>query len=111
MEAELKVSQFVYPAIFVKNEDIVAVNFPDLGITTDGESYEEAFLFAKDFLHAYILYALRCDVELPEPSFFADIDDKNIFNKVMLLDTLIFSNDLENKNLEESYDEDLFEDI
>ena len=93
----VKVSQYVYPAIFMKGENEVAVSFPDLGITTDGESYEEAFLFAKDFLHTYVLYALRCEEELPAPSFYSDIDDKNIFNKVMLLDTLIFSTDLEKK--------------
>lgn len=91
---KVEVEQFVYPAVFLKGEEEVAVSFPDLNITTEGESYEEAFLFAKDFLHSYILYALRCEVELPEPSFFVDIDKNNIFNKVMLLDTLIFSSDL-----------------
>lgn len=90
---EVKVSkliQFVYPAIFVKMENQVCVSFPDLGIVTDGESYEEAFLFAKDSLRVYCEYILNCDLEISEPSFFETIDEKNFLDKIMLIDAVVF---------------------
>ncbi|MDD2227598.1 MAG: hypothetical protein PHH71_03365 [Clostridia bacterium] len=92
-----KIKQFIYPAIFVKVEDQVSVNFPDLGITTDGESYEEAFLFAKDFLRVYCTYALKCDYEINMPSIYEDIDETNVFDRVMLIDAVIFPQDLKAK--------------
>lgn len=86
-----KLIQFVYPAIFVKVEDQICVSFPDLGIVTDGESYEEAFLFAKDSLRVYCEYILKLDLEISEPSFFENIDEKNFLDKVMLIDAVIFT--------------------
>lgn len=84
-----KLIQFVYPAIFVKGEDQVCVSFPDLGIITDGETYEEAFLFAKDSLRVYCEYALNCDLEISEPSYFEKIDKINFLDKVMLVDAVV----------------------
>ena len=39
--------QFLFPAIFYKEDDKYIVLFPDLNITTEAETAEEAFLFAK----------------------------------------------------------------
>ncbi|MDD2445704.1 MAG: hypothetical protein PHX09_02720 [Clostridia bacterium] len=83
--------QFVYPAIFVKGEGQVCVSFPDLGIVTEGESYEEAFLFAKDYLRVYCEYAIKCGLEISEPSLFETVDEINLPDKVMLIDAMILS--------------------
>ena len=68
-----EIHQFVYPAVFVQGEAEVVASFPDLGITTEGESFEEAFLFAKDFLRVYCSYALKFDLDINKPSFFTEI--------------------------------------
>lgn len=87
--------QFVYPAVFVKGPEEVVATFPDLGITTDGGSVEEVFLFAKDYLRVYCTYATKYDLDISRPSFFEEIATK--FNKdaVMLVDTVLFPKDLE----------------
>ena len=45
--------QFIYPAIFYIDEDETKVYFPDLDISTSGDNYDEAFLFAKELLKVY----------------------------------------------------------
>ena len=90
-----QIQQFLYPAVFVKGEEEVVASFPDLGITTDGSSVEEAFLFAKDYLRVYCTYALKYEMELSRPSFFEDTLAKNTKDAVMLIDAIIFPEDLE----------------
>ncbi|MDD4816202.1 MAG: hypothetical protein PHQ62_03605 [Clostridia bacterium] len=89
-----EIYQFVYPVIFVKGEDQVVATFPDLGITTDGFSFEEAFLFAKDYLRVYCTYAKKYEIDINQPSFFEDVANKNIMSNVMLIDTVLFPIDL-----------------
>ena len=88
-----EIHQFVYPAIFVKNKDEIVATFPDLGITTEGNSFEEAFLFAKDFLRVYCSYALRFGLEITKPSFFTEIKEQYKNDDTMLLDTILFPRD------------------
>lgn len=90
-----QIQQFLYPAVFVKGEDEVVATFPDLGITTDGSSVEEAFLFAKDYLRVYCTYALKYEIEINRPSFFEETLAKNNRDSVMLIDAIIFPEDLE----------------
>lgn len=61
---------FVYPAIFIKNEedDAYSVFFPDLDLTTDGAFMEEAFLYAKEVLKAYFGYIEKFDLDFNEPT-------------------------------------------
>ncbi|MBR4407244.1 MAG: hypothetical protein IKT27_02920 [Clostridia bacterium] len=89
-----QIQQFLYPAVFVKGEDEVVATFPDLGITTDGSSVEEAFLFAKDYLRVYCTYALKYEIEINRPSFFEETLEKNNRDSVMLIDAIIFPEDL-----------------
>lgn len=89
-----QIQQFLYPAVFVKGEDEVVATFPDLGITTDGSSVEEAFLFAKDYLRVYCTYALKYEIEINRPSFFEETLAKNNRDSVMLIDAIIFPEDL-----------------
>ena len=89
-----EIHQFVYPAVFVQGEAEVVASFPDLGITTEGESFEEAFLFAKDFLRVYCAYALKFDLDINKPSFFTEIVEQFKNEKPMLVDALLFPRDV-----------------
>lgn len=61
--------QYVYPAVFTKQEESVSVTFPDLpGCVTSAPTVEEGFITAKEAM-AQHLYTLEEDgVEIPEPS-------------------------------------------
>ena len=68
--------QFLFPAIFFKEEDRYTVLFPDLNITTDGETIEEAYLFAKDSLKVYCSYVEKFELEIDTPSKYELIAEK-----------------------------------
>ena len=67
--------QFLFPAVFFKDEDIFTVLFPDLNITTEGETVEEAYLFAKDrkiwFGNRYPKQIRRSSAKEPKRSSYA----------------------------------------
>jgi predicted RNase H-like HicB family nuclease len=83
---------FVYPAIFVKDEDedVYRVLFPDLELTTDGAFIEEAYLYAKEVLKAYFVYIQKYDLDYNLPTDFEKImsncERKDI---VMLVDAQV----------------------
>ncbi len=64
--------RFAYPAVFIKDRemDVYRVFFPDLGLTTDGDFMEEAFLFAKSALKEYFQYVEKFDLDYNLPSDF-----------------------------------------
>ena len=66
----MKKYQFVYPAIFIKDEDdgSYQVFFPYLNIYTSGKNITETFLYAKDLLKVYFSYALKYEVDYNKPS-------------------------------------------
>lgn len=80
---------YIYPAVFFKLDNEYKVLIPDLNLTTEGNSIEEAFLFAKDYLRAYCTYALKFDMEVNFPSKFEDTQKQNPKNTILLLDALI----------------------
>lgn len=92
--------QFVYPVVFIKGPNEVVATFPDLGITTDGTSFEEAFLFAKDYLRVYCAYALKFEIDINKPSLYEEIAEKNERDITMLIDAIIFPKDIEKQKLE-----------
>ncbi|MBQ8443727.1 MAG: type II toxin-antitoxin system HicB family antitoxin [Clostridia bacterium] len=63
---------FVYPAIFIKDDEdnSYKVLFPDLEITTDGQFVEEAFLYAKELLKAYFVAIMKYDLDFNMPTDF-----------------------------------------
>lgn len=85
---------FVYPAIFIKDEEdgVYRVLFPDLDLTTDGSFVEEAFLYAKELLKAYFTYVEKYDFDFNEPTDYELIkktcDEGDI---VMLIDAQVKS--------------------
>ena len=56
---------FVYPAYFVEGDSEVVVSFPDLELVIEGDTYEEAFLFAKNYLKEFFIYSLKYDYDIP----------------------------------------------
>lgn len=65
----MKKNQYVYPAIFICDEDgQYQVFFPDLDIYTDGKNLTEAYLYAKGLLQAYFAYAEKYEVEYNKPT-------------------------------------------
>lgn len=84
--------QFLFPAVFFKEDDKYIVLFPDLNITTEGDTVEEAFLFAKDSLKVYCSYVEKFDLEIDLPSTFESISAKNPKNLVMMIDCFVMPN-------------------
>ncbi len=84
--------QFLFPAIFYKEEDKYTVLFPDLNITTDGETVEEAYLFAKDSLKVYCTYVEKFELEIDTPSRFEEVLQKNPKQLVLLVDCFVLKN-------------------
>mgnify|MGYP005784310865 CR=1 FL=1 len=82
--------QYLFSAIFYKEDDKFIVLFPDLGITIDGDTIEDAYLFAKESLRVYCTYAEKFDIEIEMPSRFEDVLKKNPRDLVMLVDCLVW---------------------
>ena len=82
--------QYVYPAVFISQEDGSYTAFiPDLNLSTDGDTIEEAYLFAKDYLMVYFKYANKLDEDIPMPTKFETVLEKNKNAIVMLIDTIV----------------------
>ncbi len=87
--------QFIYPAIFYFDEDQTKVYFPDLDISTSGDNYDEAFLFAKELLKVYFMYVITNDLDFNFPSNYIDKANKCDKNqRVMLIDAFVSDQDL-----------------
>lgn len=80
---------YVYPAVFFNIDNQFQVLVPDLNLTTQGDTLEEAYLLAKDYLRAYCTYALKFDMEVEMPSTYDKIKNKYKEGMVMLIDALV----------------------
>lgn len=80
----MKKYRFLYPAIFVKDEEHYQVIFPDLNIYTDGNNLSEAYLYAKDLLRVYFSYVLKYDVDYAKPTQLEKIISKCKDNEVVM---------------------------
>ena len=87
----MKKYQFLYPAIFIKDEDeSCQVLFPDLNIYTDGKNMDEAYIYAKGLLKAYFSYALKYEIDYNKPTKIEDLLAKLKPNEiVMYVDAMI----------------------
>ena len=87
--------QFLYPAIFFKLEDEYRVIFPDLDISTDGNTFEEAYMFAKDLLRVYFIYVLKNDLDYNLPSSYEDLQKTGSKGEtIAMIDAIIGPKDL-----------------
>lgn len=82
--------QYVFPAVFIKNEDeSFSVVVPDLNITTDGNTIEEAYLYIKDYLRIFCEYAVKMDEDILMPTKYETICERFKKNYVMLIDAVV----------------------
>ena len=82
--------QYVFPAVFIRNEDeSFSVVVPDLNITTDGNTIEEAYLYIKDYLRIFCEYAVKMDEDILRPTKYETICERFKKNYVMLIDAVV----------------------
>ncbi len=82
--------QYVFPAVFIRNEDeSFSVVVPDLNITTDGNTIEEAYLYIKDYLRIFCEYAVKMDEDILMPTKYETICERFKKNYVMLIDAVV----------------------
>jgi predicted RNase H-like HicB family nuclease len=82
--------QFVFPAIFIREESgVYTAIIPDLDLVTDGDTIEEAFLFIKDYLRVFCSYAIKLEEDILIPSKFENVAENNKNNIVMLIDAIV----------------------
>jgi len=66
---------YVYPAIFYKEDDKISVIFPDLGnLATFGDNMADAMRMAQDACGLYLFTALRDGETFPVPTALSDIN-------------------------------------
>ena len=81
-----KFKQYLYPAIFVKDEDdAYQVIFPDLDIFTDGVNLSEAYLAAKELLRVYFSYVHKYEIEYNNPTKLEELSKRCKENETVLL--------------------------
>lgn len=81
--------QFVYPVVLYLDEQTngYTVAFHDLDIYTEGDTVEEAFSKAKEFLEAYFECIVEFDETPEEASAYLQTAKKYEGNIVLLVDT------------------------
>jgi predicted RNase H-like HicB family nuclease len=81
--------QFVYPVVLYLDEETncYTVAFHDLDIYTEGDTVEEAFLAAKEFLQAYFECIVEFDEIPEEASTYLQTEKKYEGNIILLVDT------------------------
>lgn len=97
--------QFLFPAVlyFDEENDKYSVAFYDLDIFTEGNTVEEAFKSAKDFLYTYVKCSFHINGEIEKATSYIVVKNEYKSEIVLLVDT---END-ENDN--QGFVEDLFE--
>lgn len=82
---------YVYPAILYLDQESggYTITIPDVGIVTEGDSVEDAFLRAKSFLEAFAQLVERLDCEEIVPTDFKSTYLANPKNIVLLVDSEI----------------------
>jgi len=83
--------QFVYPIVlYLDNEtNCYTVAFHDLDIYTEGDTVEEAFLKAKEFLEAYFGCVVEFDETPEQASKYLEVAQKNKENIVLLVNATL----------------------
>ena len=84
--------EFIYPAIIYKGDDKenpFVIYIPDLEVSTNATSYEEAFAFGQRIMEYYFKLALKNDLEYNLPSAFEDIQKKYPSMNVFLVDAIV----------------------
>jgi len=80
--------KYIYPVIlFSEGQDKgYTVFFPDLDIVATGETVEEAYLEAEDYLKSYLEFAIKMDSKVSAPSTYIETEKMNPKRIVLLAD-------------------------
>ena len=80
--------KYVYPVILFSDADnkSYTVLFPDLDIVASGETVEEAYLDAEDYLKSYLEFATKMENDIVAPTSFVDTQKMNPKRVVLLAD-------------------------
>lgn len=81
--------QYVFPAVFFKEDEKYTVAFPDLNIFTDGDSLLETFLFAKSYLKEFVKYSLKYDMDIEQPTPLEKLKDRFGDQIIMFVDAIV----------------------
>lgn len=83
--------QYLFPGIFIKEEDSSYTAFiPDLNLTAEGDTIEEAYLYIQDFLSIYCSYCKKMgEEETLMPTKYEEIAKNNSSKIVMLIDAFV----------------------
>lgn len=105
-------AKFVYPAIFYYDNDYnnYAVALPDVNIYTEGDTIEDAYKNAQEFLLSYLDCCEQLNQAPEKPSVFNEVVNAHKQDTVMLV-SVEFENKKPNKQNVESNNNDLLEDF
>ncbi|MGN1208357.1 MAG: type II toxin-antitoxin system HicB family antitoxin [Christensenellales bacterium] len=103
--------EFVYPAVLYYDEENnnYAVAFNDLDIFTEGETVEDAFKSAKEFLLAYLECAHHIESEIEQPTSSIVVKDQHKADIVLLVDSSLDTEAPKGEFVSDITDFDLFE--
>lgn len=103
--------QFVYPAVLYYDEENnnYAVAFNDLDIFTEGDSVEDAFKSAKEYLFAYLECSNHINNEIEQPTSYIVVKNEHQADIVLLVDSELDNESAQGKFMPEDLDIDLFE--
>jgi len=86
--------KYVYPVILFTDAQnkSYTVLFPDLDIVASGETVEEAYLEAEDFLKSYLEFAIKMNSQVSSPSTYEETEKMNPKRIVLLADAEVSEN-------------------
>ena len=81
--------QYIYPAVFFKEDDKYTVAFPDLNLFTDGDTLIETFLFAKSYLKEFLKYSIRYEMDIEKPTALEKLKNRFADEIIMFVDAVV----------------------
>ena len=83
--------KYAYPAVIYYNSEAecYCVAIEELGIFCDGETVEQAHERAREFLGAYLEFALAENIEIAQPASFKEVVLNNPKQLVVLVESII----------------------
>ena len=107
--------QYMFPAVLYYDEDNnnYAVAFKDIDVFTEGDTVEDAYLSAKDYLIAYLQFSKHLNNEIEKATSYVIVKQEHPNDIVLLVNCEDDENSLKNDSEIDSSindEDDLFED-
>lgn len=85
--------KYVYPVILFSDAEnkSYTVLFPDLDIVANGDTVEEAYVEAEEFLKSYLEFAIKMNSKISNPSTYIETEKMNPKRIVLLADAEVAS--------------------